>query len=168
MHSLSGYFHISSQLTLEEIKSIPAIEDRLDSHRYFMKLCPSQAEEMVNIEILCYSSVFTFHDDLKQAIITHPDWKPSNPEDPPLFDLFVGELSASGKKSKMLFVSAELSKRDEVTELFWTIYDSTQKSYPNSSMCLFIPIGNITKASPEFCTKIIFNHDKHIGDETLF
>jgi hypothetical protein len=68
----------------------------------------------------------------------------------------------------MLFVSAELSRREEVSDIFKIISDGTQKSDPNGNMSLFIPIGNVTKATPEFRLKIIFNHDKHIGDETLF
>jgi hypothetical protein len=96
MHSLSGYFHISSSLTLEELQRIPIVEEWLDSHRYFMKLCPSQAEEMVTIGILCYSSIFSFRDNLKQAILTHPSWTPINTDDPPIFDIFVGELNAPG------------------------------------------------------------------------
>jgi len=103
-----------------------------------MKLCPSQAEEMVTIGILCYSSIFSFCDNLKQAILTHPSWTPINTDDPPIFDIFVGELNAPGKKTTMLFVSAELSKCEEVSDIFKIIYDGTQKSYPNGNMSLFI------------------------------
>jgi len=62
--------------------------------------------------------------------------------------------------TKMLFVSAELSKRDEVSVIIKTIYNGTQKSYPNGNTSLFIPIGNITKATPEFRSKVYFNHKK--------
>jgi len=63
MYSLSGYFHISSSLTLEEIQCIPAAEEWLNSHCYFMKLCPSQSDEMANIGVLFCSSIFSFRDD---------------------------------------------------------------------------------------------------------
>lgn len=42
----------------------------IDSYNYFVKLCPSHIEEMVPIGALCYSSVFLFHDDLKDDFRT--------------------------------------------------------------------------------------------------
>jgi hypothetical protein len=133
-----------------------------------MRLCPSNAEEMVKIGMLCYSSIFTFRDDLKLAIMSHEAWCPIDPLHPPIFDLFVGEFNSSSKKTKMLFVSAEKSKQNEVTTLFKDIYDGSQKSYPNGSMMVFIPISDLYNSSPDFRTKLLFNHDKYIGDETLF
>jgi hypothetical protein len=134
----------------------------------FMKMCPSQSKEMIQIGVLCYSSILTFHDDLKLAILSHPLWTPKDANDPPIFDIYVSELNAPGKKSKMLFVSSEKSKQEEVTNLFKNSYDGTKKSYPNGSMMLFIPIANLNRSNSEFCSKIIFNHEKFIGDEALF
>jgi hypothetical protein len=68
----------------------------------------------------------------------------------------------------MLFISAEKSKADEVTNLFKSIYDGTNKLYPKGSMMLFLPTKDIYNYSNDFCTKIIFNHEKYIGNETLF
>jgi len=168
MYSISGYFHISSNLQFQDLISKPALEEWLDSHRYFMKLCPSNAEEMVKIGLLCYGSVFHFRKDLKQAILSHPSWSPSDPDNPPVFDLFVGELNSSSKKVKMMFVSAEKSKQEKVSHLFRTIYDGTQKSYPNGSMMLFVPISDLYHSSVAFRAKLQFNHEKFLGDETLF
>jgi hypothetical protein len=64
-----------------------------------MKICQSQAEEMVQIGVLCYSSIFTFWDDLKQAIIKHHQWMPVSLENPPIFDIYIGELNSSSKKN---------------------------------------------------------------------
>lgn len=168
MYSISGYFHISSNLQFQDLISKPALEEWLDSHRYFMKLCPSNAEEMVKIGLLCYGSIFHFRKDLKQAILSHPSWSPSDPDNPPIFDLFVGELNSSSKKVKMMFVSAEKSKQEKVSHLFRTIYDGTQKSYPNGSMMLFVPISDLYHSSVAFRAKLQFNHEKFLGDETLF
>jgi hypothetical protein len=68
----------------------------------------------------------------------------------------------------MLFVSSEHSRQKEVTYLLKSIYDGTKKMYPNGSMMLFIPHSTISNASIDFKTKILFNHNKFIGDETLF
>ena len=73
----------------------------------------------------------------------------------------------------MPFVSSEHSRQKEVTYLLksiydGTIYDGTKKMYPNGSMMLFIPHSTILNASIDFKTKILFNHNKFIGDETLF
>jgi hypothetical protein len=82
-----------------------------------MKICPSPSEEMVKIGILCYGSTFMFRDDLKQAIMAHPQWTPSNSESPPIFDIFIGELNTSKKKTKMLFISTKKYKQEEVSNL---------------------------------------------------
>jgi hypothetical protein len=47
------------------------------------------------------------------------------------------------KNQKMLFVSAEKSRKDEVIALFKSIYDCTKKSYPNGAMMLFIPTQDV-------------------------
>jgi hypothetical protein len=85
---------------------------------------------MVKIGMLCYSSIFTFRDGLKQAIMTHPSWKPTDPSNPLIFDLFIGELNSSSKKTKMIFVSVEKSKQEEVSNLFKAIYYGTQNLTP--------------------------------------
>lgn len=68
----------------------------------------------------------------------------------------------------MLFVSSEKSKQEEVSTLLKLIYNGTKKSYPNGMMMMFIPIQDIYKNDIEFQSKIQFNHEKYIGDETLF
>jgi len=52
--------------------------------------------------------------------------------------------------------------------LLKSIYDGTQKSYSNGSMMVFVPIADLYGSSSDFRTKLQFNHDKYIGDETLF
>lgn len=100
--------------------------------------------------------------------MSHPSWTPIDLDDPTIFDVYVVDFNATGKKTKMLFVSAEKSQANEVANLFKNIYDGTPKSYPNRSMVLFISLFDIQHSSPEFRDKIVFNHDKYIGDETLF
>jgi len=72
----------------------------LDSYNYYIKLCPRQTEEIIQVGALCYSSVFLFRDDLKKAIMLHPIWKPEFTDPPPFFDLYIGDFNAAGKKSK--------------------------------------------------------------------
>jgi hypothetical protein len=62
---------------------------------------------------------------------------PQHANDPPMFDIYVSELNAPGKKSK----------QEEVTNLFKNSYDGTNKSYPNGSMMLFIPIANLNRSN---------------------
>ena len=35
-------------------------------------------------------------------------------------------------------------------------------------MMVFIPIADLFNSPPEFRSKLQFNHEKYIGDETLF
>ena len=123
---------------------------------------------MALIGALCFGSEFIYREDLKVAIQAHPEWKFPTLQNTPVIQLTRGEFRSSKKSKKMIFVHAEKSKQNDVACVLTKIYDGTSKAYPNGNMSLFIPIGNVMKATPEFRLKIIFNHDKHIGDETLF
>jgi hypothetical protein len=115
-------------------------------------------EEMVTIGALCYSSSLIFRDHLKQAIMAHPLWVKHHDlvETPLIFDLFVSEFLSPGKRTKMLFISAENSKQIEASNLFQQICDGTRKSYPTGYMMLYIPILDIVHSSPDFRAKIAF------------
>jgi hypothetical protein len=121
---------------------------------------------MVQIDALCYSSEFMFWEDLKEANLSNPEWQPSDTNSPPIFDLYISDFSASGKKTKMLFISTECSKQEKVSSLFKKIYNGTKKGYPNGSMMLFVPLADLT-SSNDLCQKIFFNHTQYIGEETL-
>jgi len=123
---------------------------------------------MVPIGALCYGSLFIFHDHLKQAIVNHSQWTPQENVPPPIFDIYVSEFIASGKKTKMLFVSSEHSRQEEVIHLLKTLYDGAKKIYPNGSMMLFILHSMFSNASSDFKNKILLNHNRFIGDESLF
>jgi hypothetical protein len=106
-YSISGYFHISSNLTRFEIQALPEVEERLDTNKYHIHQCPSQTKEMIPIGLLCHSSLFLHHEELKSAIIHPPQWQPNSESKPPIFDIYIGDFLAAGKKTKMLFVLAE-------------------------------------------------------------
>ncbi len=125
VYSLSGFLHISSTLSFTELVSLPFIDEWLDTYNYFMKLCPSQMQEMTQIGTLCYSNLFIYREDLKSAILSCPLWTPQDPNNPPIFDLFVSDFIASRKKSKKVFVSTEQSKAIKTINLFKSIYDGS-------------------------------------------
>jgi hypothetical protein len=64
----------------------------------------------------------------------------------------------------MLFVCSKKSCQHKVAHFFSTLYDGTSKAYPNGIMMLFIPLHDNIEAS--YCQKVIFNHNKYLGDET--
>jgi hypothetical protein len=117
-YSLSGYFHVSSSLTFEALQQNQKVNEWLEYNRYYMKLCPNQEEEMVQIGALCFSSIFIYRDDLKQSIIHHPLWTSKHANHPPIFELYTADFTGSSKKTKMLFISAEKSKQNEVAAFF--------------------------------------------------
>jgi hypothetical protein len=86
---------------------------------------------------------------------------------PLIFDLFISEFLSPGKCTMMLFVSAENFKQDEVSFIFKQIYDGIKKSYPNRYMLLYMPFQDMTNSTPEFRTKIAFNHEQYLWDEAL-
>jgi hypothetical protein len=123
-----------------------------------MKLCPSQTEEMIQIGAISYSNIIIYQEDLKQAIPAHPLWTPIDPNNPPIFNLYLSDFIASGKKTKMIFVSAEQSRFQEVSDIFKNIYDGTPKAYPNGCMMVFVPFANGNQESIALCQKILFSH----------
>jgi hypothetical protein len=165
-YSLIGYFHISSSMTIDEIKVNQERDEWLNTYHYFIRVCPSQREEMVQIRALCYSSEFLYGEDLKHAIINHPEWQPRDPESPPIFDLYISDFNAAGKKTKMIFVSTEQSRQEEVSTIFKQIYNGTKKSYLNGSMMLFVPSTDLSR-SQDLKKKKFFNYTQYIGEETL-
>jgi hypothetical protein len=44
----------------------------MDTNSNFVKLCPSQEEEMVPLGFLCYSNMLMHREDLKDAIYSSP------------------------------------------------------------------------------------------------
>jgi len=112
--------------------------------------------------------VFMHREELKQAILNHELWSITSISNPPVFDLYVSDFIANNKKTKMLFVSAEKSKQEEIVNLFKSIYDGSLKEYPNGSMMLFIPLQENAHTSPNYCSKILFNHDKfHVKEAVV-
>jgi hypothetical protein len=112
LFSISGFLHISSQLSFEEIMSSTKVQEWLDSNQYFIKLCPSQEEEMNPLGALCYSNVLRHRKDLKEAIYKHPLWKKHFPTSAPIIDVYLGDFLVASKKEKMLFLSGEKSKAE--------------------------------------------------------
>jgi hypothetical protein len=167
-YSLNGYFHISSILLFDELFQLTPVAEWLEAYRCYIHLCPSQNKEMVKIGTLVYSSILTFRDHLKQAIMSHPLWQPSHSDPTPIFDIFVSELVFNGKQTKMLFDSDEKSRQDDVMCLFKLVCDGTPKKYPNGYIMLFIPIQDLINSTPEFQSKITFNHKRYICEEAMF
>jgi hypothetical protein len=65
----------------------------------------------------------------------------------------------------MIFVSAEQLRAKETIDLLKQIYDGTPKAYPNGYMLLFIPLMEGQQPSPEFRSKVLFNHLQFLGEE---
>jgi hypothetical protein len=168
-YSLSGFFHLNTAVSFNELFIEPTIAQWLDTYQYSVKLCPSQAEEMAIIGALCYGSLWIYREDLKQHIMQHQVWTDANNnlEQPMIFDLLTRPFRGSKKSTQMIFVTAERSKQDAVREIFKTIYDGSPKAYPRGDMMLFIPTRNGEQYSNEQRDKIIFNHEQYLGEEEV-
>jgi hypothetical protein len=164
-YSLSGYFHISTSLSFEEIKGNNSLMEWLDKNRYYIKRCPSQNEEMIQVGALCISSPYMYREDLRLSIIQHPSWNPSKEEDPPIFDFTLSDFNGPSKKTKMIFVNAEKSKQNAVSTFFRTLYDGSPKEYPNGAMMMYIPLNEGTLYTPEERLRYIFNYESFLGEE---
>jgi hypothetical protein len=69
------------------------------------------------------------------------------------------------KKVKMIFVTSEKSQQHALSVFFQQLYDGTRKEYPNGAMLLFIPLIDKTQMTPEYRNKIIYNHERFLGEE---
>lgn len=143
MYSLSGFFHISSSLPLDEIITAPKVYKWLESNHYSIKPSPSNADKMVQIGALCFSSDLIYREDLKLAIQEHPSWVFLTLSQPPIIHLTKGNFKGPIKSTKMMFVCCEKSKQLHAAEFFSNLYDGTAKEYPNVIMMLFIPLNYV-------------------------
>jgi hypothetical protein len=164
-YSLSGYFHISSSLTFEEKRDHKDMIEWLEENRYYIKLFPSQNEEMVQIGALCFSSIYIYREDLRINIMQHPTWNPTNKPNMPVFDLVLSDFIGPNKKTKNIFITGEKSRQNEIAAYFRTLYDGTPKEYSNGAMMVFIPLNEGTLYTPEERTRYIFNHESFLGEE---
>jgi hypothetical protein len=126
-YSMSDWMHISSSLILDQLVNSTPAPEWLDTYKYYLKLSTSQNEEMVQIGALCYSIFFMNQDNLKVAIQNHPLWAPPDLNNPPIFDIHLGDFITANKKTKMLFITAERSNHDILTQFFKDLYDANQK-----------------------------------------
>lgn len=164
-YSLSGYFHISSSMSFNAITEHKDMVEWLEENRYYMKLCTSQNEEMVQIGALCFSSMYIYREDLRLNIMQHSTWNPTNAPNPPVFDFLLSDFIGPNKKTKMLFIIGEKSRQNEIAAYFRNLYDGSPKEYPNGAMMVFIPLNEGTTYTPEERSRYIFNHETFLGDE---
>jgi hypothetical protein len=59
-YSLSGFIHIQTAYSFDDLFKINNIMEWLDTYQYSLKLCKSQEEEMSIIGALCYGSLFIY------------------------------------------------------------------------------------------------------------
>jgi len=65
---------------------------------------------------------------------------------------------------RIIFVSAEVSKMEKMTEFFSSLYDGSVKRYPYCTPLLFVPLYRCTLSS-EFRAQLIRMHKDRIGEE---
>ncbi len=164
-HSLSGYIYIASQLSAEDLLISTPLYEWMETNRYTVKPCLSSEDEMVRIGALCFGSEYIYRDDLTQAIQQHPSWQFPQFETPPIIQLSRGEFRGPKKSIKMLFVQTERTKQHEVGKFFSQLYDGTSKQYPNGIMLLFIPLYDHIHHEPAYRQKVIYNHERYLGEE---
>ncbi len=168
-HSISGFIHIVTSLTLDDLGNQLPLAEWLQTYQYSIVPCKSQEEEMSLAGVLCYGSLFLHRDSLLKGIMAHPNWIAlnSNLDKPIVIDLVVKPFKCPGKSEDMIFVRTERSKKEVVQTFFLELYDGTPKKYPRGDMLFFIPITSKldNDYTDEQRLKYLFNHSTFIGDE---
>lgn len=171
-HSLSGFLHVQTKLSVEEMVNSFPLAEWFVTYQYSVKLCRSQEEEMSIIGALCYGSLFIHRDSLLESIQSLLEWIKLNQgrETPIVIGLVVKPFRSPGKSADMIFIRSERSKKEEATNFFLKLYDGTPKRYPRGDMFFFIPVTS--KLEVEYSdaqrTKFLFNHQAYLGDEDCF
>jgi hypothetical protein len=168
-HSISGFIHVITSLTIEEMGSKLPLAEWLQTYQYSVLLCKSQDEEMSLAGALCYGSLFLHRDGLLEGIKSHPTWAEMNKdrEKPIVIGLVVKPFKSPGRSVDMIFVRAERSKKELVQEFLLNLYDGTPKKYPRGDMLFFIPVASKLENdyTDEQRAKYVFNHTTFVGDE---
>jgi len=163
--SLSGEFLIQSVIHPDHFRDASTMGEWLVAHEYDARPSISQNEEMRVIGCLLYSNHFINRDALTQAIIDDATWNPEGEEEFGTFHLSLRNFSVENKTSiRILFVSAEVSKMEKLTDFFSSLYDGSAKRYPYCTPLLFVPLYRCTLSS-EFRAQLIRMHKDRIGDE---
>jgi hypothetical protein len=150
-YSLSGFFHVSTSLSLEELIESPKVFEWLETQRYSIKPSPSNADE---------------REDLKLAIIQLPSWVFPTLPNPLVIHLTKGDFKGPQKSTKMIFVCSERSTQTTTSKFFSRLYDGTSTEYPNGIMMLLIPLNPNIMYKPSYHQKVIYNHEQYLGEET--
>jgi len=168
-HSISGFIHVITSLTIEQMESKLPMAEWLQTYQYSIILCKSQDEEMSFVGALCYGSLFLHRDGLLEGITSHPAWVELNKgrEKTIVIDLVVKPFKSPGRSVDMIFVRAERSKKELVQNFLLTLYDGTPKKYPRGDMLFFIPIASKLENdyTDEQRAKYVFNHTTYVGEE---
>ncbi len=168
-YSLSGFIHITTILSFDELTNHTKIAEWLETFQYAIKMCRSQNEEMPLIGALCYGSLFLYREYLLLHILKDPLWIEANQtrHKPIIIDMVVKPFRGSSKSIEMIFVRAERSKKDIAKDIMEKIYDGSIKSYPRRDMLFFIPISSKIEDdyTPQQGDKFIFNHENYLGEE---
>jgi hypothetical protein len=166
---LSGFIHLGTILSFDDICLHPNIQEWLSTYQYFLKMCKSQDEEISLIGALCYGSLFIYWEDLLLRIVEHPSWVALNKDKEKLIliDVVMKSFRGSSYSVDMIFVRAECSKKDEARKVLQELYAGTPKVYPRGEMLLFIPVKSYLEEdyTASQRDKLIFNHNKYLGTE---
>ena len=164
--SLSGEFFIQSVIHPDNFRDALTMGEWLVAHEYEARLSISQNEEMRVIGCLLYSNHFINRDLLTTAIMDDKEWNPEDEDDYGKFHISLRNFSSDSKETsiRILFVSAEVSRMEKMTNFFSSLYDGSAKRYPYCTPFLFIPLYKCNLSS-EFRSQLIRMHQDRIGEQ---
>ena len=161
--SLSGELFIQSVIHPNNFRDASTMGEWLVAHEYDARPSFNQNEEMRIIGCLLYSNHFINRDALTSAILDDPAWNPEEEDDFGVFQLTLRNFTAVSETIRILFVSAEVSKMEKLTNFFSSLYDGSAKRYPYCAPFLFVPLYRCNLSS-EFRMQLIRMHNDRIGE----
>jgi len=140
--SLSGDFHISTNLAFDDLMDHQAVLTWLSQNGYSIIRSSCQTADMVRIGFLSRVRTFTFRDDLHSFITNISDWKTSPFHFRIYFDTFVA--NNRGKLAHVLMVDVDRPSVEQAMMFFQKHYNGDEGNSPNGIPYMFFPLSKKT------------------------
>jgi len=140
--SLSGDFHIYTNLAFDDLMEHQAILTWLSQNGYSIIRSSCQTADMVRIGFLSRVRTFTFRDDLHSFITNIPDWKMSPFHFRIYFDAFV--TNNRGKLAHVLMIDVDRPSVKQGMKYFQKHYNGDEGNSPNGILYMFFPLTKKT------------------------
>jgi hypothetical protein len=105
---------VKSSLLFNDLLNDLKLDEWSSVNQYYLKLCPSQTKEMVQVGVLCFSNLFMHCEELKNAIMAiHPGPQKAYKIHPYLVSMRVISLLVPKRQQNAICVIRKVETRQD-------------------------------------------------------